>query len=64
VFGPSTPNDYYYNMSNNTSIGGAGYTKLNTWPIPDAAHRVSESGISLGTYLSGKSHTRKPQRIQ
>jgi hypothetical protein len=39
-FGPNTPNDYYYNISNNTSIGGAGYTTLNTWPIPDAAHRV------------------------
>jgi len=40
VFGPSTPNDYYYNISNNTSIGGVGYTTLNTWPIPDASHRV------------------------
>jgi hypothetical protein len=40
LFGPNTPNDYYYNISNNTSIGGAGYTTLNSWPIPDAAHRV------------------------
>ena len=40
VFGPSTPNDYYYNISNNTSIGGAGYTTLDTWPIPNPAHRV------------------------
>ena len=35
VFGPNTPNDYYYNISNNTSTGAAGYTTLNTWPIPD-----------------------------
>jgi hypothetical protein len=40
TFGPNSPNDYYYNISNNTSIGGAGYTTLNTWPIPDGAHRV------------------------
>jgi hypothetical protein len=35
VFGPNTPNDYYYCISNNTSTGAAGYTTLNTWPIPD-----------------------------
>jgi hypothetical protein len=35
VFGPNTPNDYYYNISDNTSTGAAGYTTLNTWPIPD-----------------------------
>jgi hypothetical protein len=35
VFGPATPNDYYYNISNNTSTGAAGYTTLNTWPKPD-----------------------------
>ncbi len=35
LFGPNTPNDYYYNISNNTSTGAAGYTTLNTWPIPD-----------------------------
>jgi len=35
VFGPGTPNDYFYNISNNTSTGAAGYTTLNTWPIPD-----------------------------
>ncbi len=35
VFGPNTPNDYYYNISNNTSTGAAGYTTLNTWAIPD-----------------------------
>ena len=35
VFGPNSPNDYYYNISNNTSTGAAGYTTLNTWPIPD-----------------------------
>src|SRR5450631_1627346 len=35
TFGPNTPNDYYYNISNNTSTGAAGYTTLNTWPIPD-----------------------------
>jgi len=34
-FGPNTPNDYYYNISNNTSVGAAGYTTLNTWPKPD-----------------------------
>ena len=36
VFGANTPQDYYYNISNNTSTGGVGYTTLNTWPIPDA----------------------------
>jgi hypothetical protein len=35
IFSGNTPNDYYYNISNNTSTGGAGYTTLNTWPIPD-----------------------------
>jgi hypothetical protein len=35
TFGPGTPNDYYYNISNNTSTGGAGYTTSNAWPIPD-----------------------------
>jgi hypothetical protein len=35
VFGPNTPNDYYYNISNNTSTGAAGYTTLNTWAKPD-----------------------------
>ena len=35
VFGPNMPNDYYYNISNNTSTGAAGYTTLNTWAIPD-----------------------------
>ncbi len=35
VFGPNTPNDYYYNISNNTSTGAAGYTTSNAWPIPD-----------------------------
>ncbi len=34
-FGPNSPNDYYYCISNNTSTGAAGYTTLNTWPIPD-----------------------------
>ncbi|HVY73859.1 MAG TPA: T9SS type A sorting domain-containing protein [Puia sp.] len=35
VFGANTPNDYYYNISNNTSTGGVGYTTSNAWPIPD-----------------------------
>jgi hypothetical protein len=35
VFSPGTPNDYYYNISNNTSTGAAGYTTLDTWPKPD-----------------------------
>jgi hypothetical protein len=35
VFGPNTPNDYYYCISNNTSTGAAGYTTSNAWPIPD-----------------------------
>ncbi|MDP4211143.1 MAG: T9SS type A sorting domain-containing protein [Bacteroidota bacterium] len=35
LFGPNSPQDYYYNISNNTSTGGVGYTTLNTWPIPD-----------------------------
>src|SRR5580704_17282378 len=34
-FGPNSPNDYFYCISNNTSTGAAGYTTLNTWPIPD-----------------------------
>jgi hypothetical protein len=35
VFGPNTPNDYYYCISNNTSTGAAGYTTSNAWPKPD-----------------------------
>src|SRR5664279_528227 len=31
TFGPNTPNDYYYNISNNTSTGAAGYTTSNAW---------------------------------
>ncbi|HTS46007.1 MAG TPA: T9SS type A sorting domain-containing protein [Puia sp.] len=42
-FSANMPNDYYYNISNNTSTGGAGYTTSNAWPIPDnsaTTHRV------------------------
>ncbi len=35
VFGPNTPNDYYYCISNNTSTGAAGYTTSNAWAKPD-----------------------------
>jgi hypothetical protein len=35
TFGGNSPQDYYYNISNNTSTGAAGYTTLNTWSIPD-----------------------------
>ncbi len=35
TFSGNSPQDYYYNISNNTSTGGAGYTTSNTWPIPD-----------------------------
>jgi hypothetical protein len=37
TFGPNSPQDYYYGISNNTSTGGVGYTTLNTWPIPDVS---------------------------
>jgi len=41
TFSSNMPNDYYYNISNNTSTGGAGYTTSNAWPIPDPlSHRV------------------------
>jgi hypothetical protein len=36
LFGANSPQDYYYNISNNTSTGGVGYTTSNAWPIPDA----------------------------
>lgn len=39
IFTSSMPNDYYYGIPNNTSIN-TGYTTSNTWPKPDAAHRV------------------------
>lgn len=42
-FSSNMPNDYYYNISNNTSTGGAGYTTSNAWAIPDnspTTHRV------------------------
>ncbi|MBS1598946.1 MAG: T9SS type A sorting domain-containing protein [Bacteroidetes bacterium] len=42
-FSSNMPNDYYYNISNNTSTGGAGYSTSNAWPIPDnspTSHRV------------------------
>jgi hypothetical protein len=35
LFGPNSPQDYFYNISNNTSTGGVGYTTSNAWPIPD-----------------------------
>ena len=35
LFGPNTPNDYYYCISNNTSTGAAGYTTSNAWAKPD-----------------------------
>lgn len=38
-FTSNMPNDYYYGIANNTSIN-TGYTTLNSWPRPDAAHRV------------------------
>ncbi|HEX4849358.1 MAG TPA: hypothetical protein VFV08_01065, partial [Puia sp.] len=34
-FSANMPNDYYYNISNNTSTGGVGYTTSNVWPVPD-----------------------------
>lgn len=39
TFTSNTPNDYYYGVSNNTSIN-TGYTTLNNWPKPDNTHRV------------------------
>ena len=39
-FAPSAPQDYYYGIANNTSVGGTGYTTVNTWPKPDGTHRV------------------------
>jgi trimeric autotransporter adhesin len=39
IFTSNMPNDYYYGIPNNTSIN-TGYTTSNTWPKPDAAHRV------------------------
>jgi trimeric autotransporter adhesin len=39
IFTSNMPNDYYYGIPNNTSIN-TGYTTSNTWPKPDASHRV------------------------
>ncbi|MER3470497.1 MAG: hypothetical protein C4330_03985 [Chitinophagaceae bacterium] len=39
TFTSNSPQDYYYGVANNTSIN-TGYTTSNTWPKPDAAHRV------------------------
>jgi hypothetical protein len=39
TFGSNAPQDYYYGIANNTSVGTA-YTTVNTWPIPDGTHRV------------------------
>lgn len=39
IFTSNTPNDYYYGISNNTSIN-TGYTTSNAWPKPDNARRV------------------------
>jgi hypothetical protein len=51
TFSANMPNDYYYGVSNNTSVGGAGYTALNTWPIPDAAgHRVFQVWDIIGDH--------------
>jgi hypothetical protein len=57
LFGPNAPNDYYYNISNNTSTGAAGYTTLNTWPKPDPniagfsySHRVFQLWDIIGDH--------------
>lgn len=39
TFTSGGPNDYYYGISNNTSIN-TGYTTTNSWPVPDNLHRV------------------------
>lgn len=39
TFGSNSPQDYYYGIANNTSVG-TGYTTVDTWPKPDNTHRV------------------------
>jgi hypothetical protein len=51
TFSANMPNDYYYGVSNNTSVGGAGYTASNTWAIPDpTGHRVFQVWDIIGDH--------------
>lgn len=49
IFTSNMPNDYYYGIPNNTSIN-TGYTTLNTWPKPNAAHRVFSMWDIIGDH--------------
>lgn len=51
AFGANAPNDYYYGVSNNTSPGGANFTIVNTWGIPDA-HRVFQTWDVIGDHTN------------
>src|SRR5258708_24076250 len=47
LFSSSNPNDYHYGVSNNTSAGGANFTILSNWPIPDN-HRLFRTWGLMG----------------
>jgi hypothetical protein len=51
TFGANSPNDYYYGVSNNTSPGGANFTTINMWGIPDA-HRVFQTWDVIGDHTN------------
>ncbi len=51
LFSSSNPNDYHYGVSNNTSAGGANFTILSNWPIPDN-HRVFGTWDVMGDHTN------------
>jgi trimeric autotransporter adhesin len=56
IFTSGGPNDYFYGVSNNTSIN-TGYTTLNTWPMPDNVHRVFGVWDIIGDHTGALNQT-------
>ncbi len=55
-FTSGTPNDYFYGVSNNTSIN-TGYATSNAWPIPDNTRRVFGVWDIIGDHTGAASPT-------
>jgi hypothetical protein len=56
LFSASSPQDYYYGITNNTSTNSTGYTTLNTWAYPDVtapiSHRVFQVEDIIGDHTN------------
>lgn len=60
AFSANMPNDYYYGVSNNTSVGGTGFSTSNAWPKPDnssPSHRVFSVWDIIGDHTGAASPT-------